>query len=308
MNEKLVCIVGTNASGKSSLAIELAKLYGGEIVSADSRQVFKGLDLGTGKVTENEMQGVPHYLLDVANINQYYSLADFQKQAYQYIDSILLRGKIPFLVGGTGLYINAVVDGYNLTEAVPDMHFREQLEKKTNDELVEIIRTQDTTILERIDIQNRRRLIRAIEKIHSGVPLNLPSEPKYETLLIGVTWEKNILAERIDERLQKRIDNGMIEEVKNLINQGATDDFLYRLGLEYRYILYYLQGKYDSLEEFKQELSKAIKKYAKRQMTWFRKRKDINWIDMENNSLEQASKLINEFYNTAKGSDPMRYE
>lgn len=298
MNEKLVCIVGTNASGKSSLAIELAKLYGGEIVSADSRQVFKGLDLGTGKVTENEMQGVPHYLLDVANINQYYSLADFQKQAYQYIDSILLRDKIPFLVGGTGLYINAVVDGYNLTEAVPDMHFREQLEKKTNDELVEIIRTQDTTILERIDIQNRRRLIRSIEKIHSGVPLNLPSEPKYETLLIGVTWEKNILAERIDERLQKRIDNGMIEEVKNLINQGATDDFLYRLGLEYRYILYYLQGKYDSLEEFKQELSKAIKKYAKRQMTWFRKRKDINWIDMENNSLEQASKLINEFYNT----------
>ena len=297
MNEKLVCIVGTNASGKSGLAIELAKLYDGEIVSADSRQVFRGLDLGTGKVTEDQMQGVPHYLLDVVNINHYYSLADFQEQAYQYIDSILSRDKKPFLVGGTGLYINAIVDGYNLTEAAPDLDLREKLEKKTNDELVEIIRMRDETILEKIDIQNKRRLVRAIEKIHSGVPLNLPNIPRYEALLIGVTWKKDLLHKRIDERLQKRIDSGMIEEVQNLIKQGATDEFLYRLGLEYRYILYYLQGKYRSLEEFKEELSRAIKKYAKRQMTWFRKRKDINWINMENDPFEQAVRLINDFYN-----------
>lgn len=296
MNKKLVCIVGTNASGKSGLAIEIAKLYRGEIVSADSRQVFKGLDLGTGKVTEDEMQGVPHYLLDVANINQYYSLADFQEQAYQCIDSILLRNKNPFLVGGTGLYINAVVDGYNLTEAAPNLELREELEKKTNDELIELIRMKDRTILEKIDIQNKRRLVRAIEKIQSGVPLNLPNVPKYETLLIGVTWQKDILHNRIEERLQRRIDSGMIAEVQMLIEQGATDDFLYRLGLEYRFTLYYLRGKYQSIEEFKEELSRAIKQYAKRQMTWFRKRTDIHWINMNNNPVEQSVRLINDFY------------
>lgn len=291
-----MCIVGTNASGKSGLAIEIAKLYRGEIVSADSRQVFKGLDLGTGKVTEDEMQGVPHYLLDVANINQYYSLADFQEQAYQCIDSILLRNKNPFLVGGTGLYINAVVDGYNLTEAAPNLELREELEKKTNDELIELIRMKDRTILEKIDIQNKRRLVRAIEKIQSGVPLNLPNVPKYETLLIGVTWQKDILHNRIEERLQRRIDSGMIAEVQMLIEQGATDDFLYRLGLEYRFTLYYLRGKYQSIEEFKEELSRAIKQYAKRQMTWFRKRTDIHWINMNNNPVEQSVRLINDFY------------
>lgn len=296
MNKKLVCIVGTNASGKSGLAIEIAKLYCGEIVSADSRQVFKGLDLGTGKVTEDEMQGVPHYLLDVVDINQYYSLADFQEQAYQCIDDILLRNKNPFLVGGTGLYINAVVDGYNLTEAAPNLELREELEKKTNDELIEIIRMKDRTILEKIDIQNKRRLVRAIEKIQSGVPLNLPNAPKYETLLIGVTWQKEILHNRIEERLQRRIDSGMIEEVQMLIEQGATDNFLYRLGLEYRFTLYYLRGKYQSIEEFKEELSRAIRQYAKRQMTWFRKRTDIHWINMNNDPVEQSIQLINDFY------------
>ena len=293
--KKLVCIVGTNASGKSGLGIELAKKFNAEIVSADSRQVFKGLDLGSGKVTVEEMQGVPHHMLDVAGINEFYSLSDFQKGAYAAIDDIFARGYNPFLVGGTGLYLNALVDGYNLTECPPDEKLRKELEAKPIEELLKIIREKDSAALERLDCNNKRRLERAAEKLIMGVPLNLPSTPRYETLLLGVTWDRPTLHKRIEERLDRRLEQGMIEEVERLIAQGATDEFLYKLGLEYRYILWYLRGKYESKQEFRAALKTAINQLAKEQMTWFRKRKDIIWLDMTKNPIEQASEKIRSF-------------
>lgn len=293
--EKLVIIAGTNASGKSGLGIELAAKYGAEIVSADSRQVFEGLNLGSGKVTAEEMKGVPHHLLDVAKPNDFFSLKDFQHLAYEAIDAIIARGKVPFLVGGTGLYVNSVADGYNLSEAEPDPELRKSIEAKSTEELIAIVRAKEPEALAKMDLCNKRRLERAAEKVVMGYPLQLESIKKYETLVLGVTWNRDILYKRIEERLDRRFEQGMIEEVETLRKNGASDDFLYKLGLEYRYILLYLQGHYQSFEEFREELFKEIRHLAKEQMTWFRKRRDIHWLNMAGTPFDEATALIDEF-------------
>ena len=293
--EKLVCIVGTNASGKSGLGIELAKKWDAEIVSADSRQVFTGLDLGSGKVTKEEMQGIPHYLLDVARPNDFFSLYHYQKLAYEAIDDICSRSKKAFLVGGTGLYVNAVVDGYNLTGDSPDPVTRSMVESRSTDELLAMIREKAPRMLDKLDIQNRRRVERAAEKALSDAP-DVPNAPRYEILVLGVTWPRPELYERIRIRLDKRLSEGMIDEVRSLRENGATDDFLYRLGLEYRYILMYLRGEFSSYEAFYDKLFMEIRHLAKEQMTWFRKRKDIVWIDMKDDPAERCNELIGKFY------------
>lgn len=294
--DKLVVIAGTNASGKSNLGIELAKEYGAEIISADSRQVFKGLDLGSGKVTPEEMQGVPHHLIDVASPNDFFSLYHYQQQAYEAIDGTLARGNKAFLVGGTGLYVNSVVDGYRLNDAVYDEKLRKSIEAKPIEELIEIIKEHNPSALERLDLCNKRRLERAAEKALCGKTEELPREPRYETLVIGVTWPREVLYERIRERLDRRLDQGMIDEVKGLREAGASDEFLYSLGLEYRYILMYLRGEFEDFDAFYNKLFMEIRHLAKEQMTWFRKRNDIKWISMEGNPYEEAKVLIDEFY------------
>lgn len=293
---KLVVIAGTNASGKSGLGIELALKYGAEIVSADSRQVYEGLDLGSGKVTPEETKGIRHHLIDVVRPNDFFSLSHYQKLAYAAIDDILARGVSPFLVGGTGLYVNAVTDGYNLNEAEPDPATRARVEAMSADELIAFIGEHNPQRLSKLDTANKRRLERAAEKIMAGKTEELPSSPRYETLVIGVTWPREILYERIRERLDRRLAQGMIEEVETLIAAGATDDFLYRLGLEYRYILMYLRGQFADYNAFYDKLFMEIRHLAKEQMTWFRKRNDIRWIDMQGEPFEEASRLIDSFY------------
>jgi tRNA dimethylallyltransferase len=294
--EKLLVITGTNASGKSGLGIELARKYGAEVVSADSRQVFTGLDLGSGKVTPEETKGVRHHLLDVAEPNDFFSLSDYQRLAYEAIDDILSRQKKAFLVGGTGLYVNSVVDGYNLSESAPDPEIRKQVEEKTLDELIEMLKEHNPAALERVDLKNKRRVERAVEKALAGDKDENPSEKRYETFVIGVTWPREVLYERIHERLDRRLDQGMIDEVVKLREAGATDEFLYKLGLEYRYILMYLRGEFASFDDFYETLFKEIRHLAKEQMTWFRKRKDIHWIDMTGDPVTEASRYIEAFY------------
>ena len=292
---KLIVIAGTNASGKSGLGIELAKAYSAEIVSADSRQVYKGLDLGSGKVTPEEMQGIPHHLLDVANPNDFFSLHDYQTLAYRAIDDIISRGVTPFLVGGTGLYVNSIVDGYNISSVQTPPDLRESIEKKPLPELLDILREKNPDVLEKLDLCNKRRVERAVEKALAGVTTEQPGKPLYETLVIGVTWPRDILYERIRERLDRRLSQGMIEEVQNLRKNGATDDFLYKLGLEYRYILMYLRGQFSDFDAFYNKLFMEIRHLAKEQMTWFRKRTDIHWIDMQNKPIDRAKDLIDGF-------------
>ena len=293
--DKLIVIAGTNASGKSGLGIDLALHYKAEIVSADSRQVFKGLNLGSGKVTKEEMQGIPHHLIDVAEPNEFFSLSHYQSLAYEAIDDIQKRGVTPFLVGGTGLYVNAVVDGYSLSKAPPDLTLRKSLEDKSHEELIDIIRDNNPSALLKLDLKNKRRLERAAEKALSDDKKEYPSVPKYDTLLIGVTWPRDILYERIRIRLDKRLLEGMIDEVANLRLAGATDEFLYKLGLEYRYILMYLNGEFPDSDAFYNKLFMEIRHLAKEQMTWFRKRADIHWIDMSASPFDEAVSLIDDF-------------
>lgn len=293
---KVTVITGTTASGKSDIAVELARQFDAEIVSADSRQVFSGLDLGSGKITYEEMQGVPHHLLDVVSPNEFFSMADFQHLAYEAIDDILVRGRKAFLTGGTGLYINAVADGYDLHEKKPDPELRKSMEEKSLKELIEIVRKADPDALKRVDIRNKRRVERAAEKALSGVTSDKPNKPRYETLILGVTFPRQVLYERIRIRLDKRLEQGMIDEVKSLRENGVNDEFLYKLGLEYRYILMYLRGEFASYEAFYDKLFMEIRHLAKEQMTWFRKRKDIHWLDMEADPVFEAGNLIREFY------------
>ncbi len=293
--KKLIAIVGTNASGKSGLGVRLASRFGGEIISADSRQVFTGLDLGSGKIRPEEMMGVPHHLLDVCAPNDFYSMADFQKQAYEAIDDIHARGKQPFLVGGTGLYVASVTEGYLLSDKMPNLDYRDELEKLSTPELYDMLIKAVPDI--EIDRNNRNRVMRVLEKIESGDDAIPSCEKKYETLKIGVSWDRETLKARIDERLERRVKEGMIEEVKTLLEGGATVEFMMKLGLEYRFITQYLTGEIASLDEMLDGLAKAIKKFAKRQMTWFRRDTEIHWLDMTNDPDNQAAELIEAFLN-----------
>ena len=206
---KVVAVVGTNASGKSALGVELAKRYGAEIISADSRQVFRGLDLGSGKITPEEMQGVPHHLIDVREPNEFFSMADFQRMSYAAIDGILARGRLPMIVGGTGLYVDSVLDGYLLSDREPDLSYRAELEKLTTPQLYDMLLTLLPDA--QVDRNNRNRVMRMIERIHDGDDAVPGKEPRYRSLRLGVSWPREVLAQRIDERLKMRVEQGMIE-------------------------------------------------------------------------------------------------
>ncbi len=291
--DKLIVIAGTNASGKSGLGVELARRYGGEIVSADSRQVFRGLDLGSGKITPEETRGVPHHLIDVCEPGDFFSMHDFQRLAYAAIDGVLARGRLPFLVGGTGLYVASVTEGYVMSDNPPDLEYRQCLETFETPKLYQMLKSAvpDTDV----EPKNRNRVMRLLEKLHAGDDHVPQSRPRYDCLKLGVTWERETLRSRIDERLERRLDQGMIEEVRGLIERGVSVEFLDKLGLEYRFIARYLTGKIQSREEMVELLGTAIKQFAKRQMTWFRRDGDILWLDMTGDPVSQACLAIDEF-------------
>ena len=299
---KLVVIAGPTASGKSGLGIDLALKYNAEIVSADSRQVFKGLDIGSGKVTPEETQGVPHWLLDVAEPNDFFSVKDFQKLAYSSIDDILSRRVKAFMVGGTGLYVNSVADGYNLTGKQIDPELRNEVASKSIEELISFLEEKNPEVLKKLDLCNKRRIERAVERVILGNTDEPENTPRYETLILGTNWPRDVLYERIKKRLDMRFEEqNMIDEIVKLRENGATDEFLYALGLEYRYILMYLRNEFDSFEAFYEKLFMEIRHLAKEQMTWFRKRKDMHWLDMSADPFNEACSLIDEFYGEKTG-------
>ena len=293
MLPKLIVVLGTNASGKSGLGVELALRYHGEIISADSRQVFRGLNLGSGKITAEEMRGVPHHLLDVRDAGDFFSMADFQRLAYAAIDGVLARGNAPFLVGGTGLYVDAVADGYVFSDTVPNLDYRRELETYDTETLYAMLkRIQPDT---EVDPCNRNRVMRLLEKHRDGDDAEPGKQARYDVLRLGVTWPRDELRRRIDERLDKRLAQGMVDEVRELMQRGVSQEFLLKLGLEYRFITRYLTGEISSLEEMKRLLSIAIKQFAKRQMTWFRRNGSIHWLDMHGDPVGEACALIDAF-------------
>jgi tRNA dimethylallyltransferase len=291
---KIIIVSGPTASGKSDLAVQIAKKYKGEIISADSRQVYKDLNIGTGKITKKEMFDIKHHLLDIENPKNKFTAENFRELGEKAIEKIIEDKKIPIICGGTGFYIEALISRENFPNVPPNEKLRKELEKKSLDELLKILETLDKRRFENIDKQNKRRIIRAIEiaKVLGKVPETNLNDSKYEALWIGTTWPDEILKERIHTRLLKRLKMGMLNEAKKLHTKGLSWKRMEELGLEYRYMARHLQGEI-SKEEMISELEKEIWHYAKRQMTWFKRNQKINWF--KPTEIKKINDLVKKF-------------
>lgn len=276
-SSKIIVILGPTSSGKSSLAIEIAKHWNGEIISADSRQIYRGMDIGTGKVTREEQAQVQHWLLDVANPNDDYNVSHFVRDARVALEDIIGRNRLPILCGGTGFWIQAFIENHNLPNVSPDPALREAISMKTKEELFEILKQLNPERARKIDKNNPRRLIRAIEieqnqdKESNTVP-KIPPSPFLvaHSLLISLCPPKDILDARIHARLEARFNQGMISEIEQLHSRGISWERLDAFGLEYRWISRFLRNTI-SLNEMKERLFFDSIHYAKRQMTWIRR-------------------------------------
>ena len=296
---KLIVVPGPTASGKSALGIALAQRFHGEIVSADSRQAYRGLDIGTAKVTAEERALVPHHLLDVADVQEIYTVSQFQQQAIAAINDIAARGLQPFLVGGSPHYIQAVVDNLDIPAVPPQPALRAELETRPLAELLAQLEELDTQSAAIIDRNNRRRVIRALEVcLTSGKPFSEQrrvAAPLYRSLLLGIQWPREELYRRIDRRVDERMQLGMVQEVRTLLDNEVSHERLEALGLEYRFISRWLRGEFPSEEAMAERLKFAIHDFTRRQLTWFRKDTRIVWIDGGNGAFERAEEWVREF-------------
>ncbi len=302
---KILVILGPTSTGKSDLAVELAlKLArtkwggydGAEIISADSRQVYKGMDLGSGKITKKEMRGVPHHLLDIVKPNTHFSVARYKTLAKKSIHKILAKNKLPIICGGTGFYIDALINNTNLPEVKPDLKLRKNLEKKTCVELIAILEKLDKERAQNIDCKNKVRLIRAIEIAKSlGKVPKIKSNKIYDPIYIGLDCPDKILKERIDIRLQRRMKAGMLKEVKKLHKQGVSYRRLESFGLEYRYCALFLQGKITKTQMI-ENIEKESFQYVKRQRTWFKRNPNIIWLNPLNKIDRKLDKIIKNLF------------
>jgi len=291
-NKKLIVVLGPTSSGKSDVAVKLAKLVKGEVISADSRQVYKRMDIGTGKITKKEMKGIPHYLLDVVSPKNRFTVAQYQKLAFKAIDKIFKKGKIPIICGGSGFYIQAVIDRIVIPKVKPDWKLRKKLEKKSAKELYTIFKKLDRQRAKNIDKKNPRRLIRAIEiaKKLGKVPILEKNPLPYPTLIIGIKKEEKELKKLIKKRLLKRFKKGMVAEVKKLRKLRVSWKRLDEFGLEYRWVSRYLKGEID-YQEMVQNLQKDIERFAKKQITWWKSDKRIIWLK----NYKEIKKMVKSF-------------
>ncbi len=281
--QKVLAIVGPTGIGKTSLSIFLAKQLNGEIISCDSMQVYKKMDIGTAKVTEEEKQGVHHELVDVQEYNEPYNVMIFQQKCRKAIDDIVARGKFPILCGGTGLYLKAALYDYEFEEEQEDMEYRRYLESKSNEELVELLRDVDEKALEKIHPNNRKRLIRALEICHSGKTKtqreeNQKHEPLYDVSFLGLDVDRSILHERINKRVDCMFEDGLVEEVSQLFSNPKTWKYTSFQGIGYKEFKDYFLEKKD-LEQVKTDIKTHSRQYAKKQYTWFKHQMPVHWFE-----------------------------
>ncbi|MDO8558579.1 MAG: tRNA (adenosine(37)-N6)-dimethylallyltransferase MiaA [bacterium] len=309
MQHRLIVIIGPTASGKTALAIRLAKKFNGEIISADSRQVYTGLDIGTGKAPRDKSKvknqnetyisdGIAHHLIDVSSPKRQFTVVQYQRLAQKAVSDILRKNKVPIVCGGTGQYIDALVYGLAFPKVKPNRKLREKLERKPIKELFYMLKKLDPRRSKTIDPHNSRRLIRALEIVLTTkrpVPTLAKKEPRYEALWLGLNPVKKILHHNIHKRLLARMKQGMVSEVKKLKKQGVSSRRLESLGLEYRYINRRLEGHLKKQQMIGQ-LEREIRNYAKRQMTWFGRNRDIHWISVA----KEAWHLVKRFLNRKK--------
>ena len=294
--QKVIVICGPTASGKTKLSIEIAKKINGEIVSADSMQIYKDMTIGTAKPTPEEMQGIKHYLIDFVLPNQRYSVADYNKDALKAIDEIIKKGKTPIVVGGTGLYVNSLIYGIEYSDIEVDIEYREKLEKIAESEgierLYEMAKKIDPEAIKNISKNDQKRICRILEIYHTTGKNKTEQEkesrkngPKYQYLLYGITMDREKLYDRINKRVDIMINDGLIEEVQNVVKK--YDEFPTAMqGLGYKEVVEYLNG-ITTKEEMIEKIKMETRRYAKRQLTWFKKCENIKWIngldDIQNN-------------------------
>jgi tRNA dimethylallyltransferase len=277
---KIIAVLGPTASGKSDLAVKLAKKFNGEIISADSRQIYKGMNLGSGKITRKEMEKIPHHLLDVASPKRRFSVAQYRKLALEAMDKIMDKEKLPIICGGSPFYLYSLIDGIITPEVSPNWPLRKELEKKSTESLFSMLKKLDKERAKTIESKNKRRLIRALEIIlttKKRVPSLKKNPLPYPVLIIGIKRDPTELKALIEKRLKKRLKQGMISEVEKLKQLPLSWKRLEEFGLEYRYVAQYLQGKLTK-EEMESQLQKAIENFVKRQMNWFKKDQRIKWV------------------------------
>ena len=298
----ILVIVGPTAVGKTGLAIRVAKQVDGEIISADSMQVYKGLDIGTAKPTEAERQGVPHHLLDVVAVDQEFSVADYQLMVEDILMDLAKRGKTPILTGGTGLYIRAVLEGFVFDSQGKDDVLRARLqevaESQGNIALHRRLAVVDPDTAKRLHPNDRRRVIRALEIYHTtGQPLSQhldaqkQLEPRHQAVKFGLARNRPRLYQRIDARVDQMIEAGLLDEVKNLLEQGLAEGATAMQALGYKELVGYLRGEYDLAEAIRL-LKRDTRRYAKRQLTWFRRDEEIIWLDLDKLTIEDATDKI----------------
>lgn len=291
MKKPLIVLTGPTAVGKTSLSISLAKAVNGEIISADSMQVYKGMDIGSAKIRKEEMQGVTHYLVGILEPEEEFHIVKFQELAKAAMEEIYAKGKIPILVGGTGFYIQAVTRDIDFTQAEQETSYREELEQlakeKGTEYLHEKLREVDPKSAENIHANNVKRVIRALEFYHqNGTPISEHNEEQkqqtspYNLAYFVLTAPREILYERIDRRVDQMMEEGLLEEVKSLRERGCHRGMVSMQGLGYKEILAYLEGEYP-LEEAVRILKRDTRHFAKRQLTWFRREQDVIWVDKE---------------------------
>ena len=294
-------IGGPTASGKSKLAVELAKKVNGEIISADSMQIYKEMNIGTAKVNKEEMQGVQHYLVDFVSPDERYSVSNFKKDAEKAIEEILEKGKTPIVVGGTGLYIDSLIYGIEFQNEEVDLEYREKLNKIADEKGLESLYKKaqeiDPEAMKKISINDRKRIIRVLEIYHktgkTKTEQELQSrknEVKYEYKVFAITMDREKLYERIEKRVDSMIEQGLIEEVKQILNKYHTFPTAMQ-GLGYKEVVEYLEGSCTK-EEMIEKIKKETRHYAKRQLTWFRKNKETIWLDGEKSTDENVSIIL----------------
>lgn len=296
---KVLVLVGPTAVGKTKLSIEIAKQFNCEIISGDSMQVYRHMDIGTAKITPEEMQGVPHHLINIHDPDHAYSAAEFQQQCRTLIEDIHKRGKLPFIVGGTGLYVESVCYGFEFTDVGADEAFRaEQAAYAAEygpEALLERLRQVDPVSADRLHANDQRRIIRALEIYHlTGEPLSAKLEGQtkqspYDLCLIGLTMDRQMLYNRIEERIDVMLQQGLVEEVSSLLERGYGPELVSMQGLGYKEIITFLQGE-GTLEEAVTLLKRDTRRFAKRQLSWFRHMKEIVWVDVTD-----ATKFVDNF-------------
>lgn len=294
----IVAVVGPTAVGKTTLSLDLAERLGGEIVSADSRQVYRGLDLGSGKIRPDEMRGIPHHLLDIADPSTVFTAKEFVEAGREALQNIHARGVLPVVVGGTGFYVDALLGRVILPNVPPNEALRAELSTLPVETLAERLKERDPSAYERMDTKNPHRLMRALEIVAAlgSVPPLIANETPYRVLWVGVTLPLEELKSRIHSRLGERLEHGMLDEARALYTQGLSYERMEELGLEYRAMARYLQGvlPYDDMVV---ELEKEIVSYAKRQMTWFKKNTGIQWFHPE-----EREKIFSVVHSFTEGS------